>query len=343
MDSNILFLSQEDVKSCGGLNMENAINTMEQVFSIHDKGDYVLPNKTTLRWGDRDSESIFGRINSMPGYIGGDFNASGIKWISGAPQNPFKYDLPRAAGIIILNDPETLMPVAVMDGTLISSMRTGANSGVVARYLARKDSQKLGLIGAGVQNRTQLLALYSVLPELNEVKITDLDNSRAQAFANEMSKIVPIPIKVVDTAEEAVRASDVFVTATVTKEPIIKSDWVEEGSLYIHVGSHECEFDVIHKSNKVVVDDWSELKHRGVETISIMYEENEFEETSLYSELGEIVNNKRKGREDNQERIYFNSVGMGIEDIALASQIYKLAKQQNIGQLLSLWNKPEFV
>ncbi|WP_158735927.1 ornithine cyclodeaminase [Alteribacillus sp. YIM 98480] len=338
-----LFLDQSDVKKCGGGNISKFIETMEEVFSLHDKGDYILPNKTVLRWGDMDSESQTGRINSMPGFIGGKFNTSGIKWISSSPNNPFKHHLPRAAGIIILNDPETLMPVTVMDGTLISAMRTGANSGVVAKYMAKKNSKVLGLIGAGVQNRTQLMAIYHTVPTLEKVKITDLNAERAKNFANEMKKVIPLPFEIVNSAEEAVRESDIFITATVTETPIVKSEWIKEGSLYIHVGSHECEFDVINQSNKVVVDDWGELKHRGVETISIMYKENEFDETNLYAELGEIVNGKKAGRENDTEKIYFNSCGLGIQDLAIAKIVYEKAIRENHGQWISFWDQPSFV
>src|SRR5699024_162654 len=237
-----LFLNQNDVKECGGEQMPKFVETMEKVFSLHDKGDYILPNKTVLRWGDMDSESSTGRINSMPGYIGGEFNSCGIKWISSAPSNPFKHNLPRAMGIIVLNDPETLIPNAIIDGTLISAMRTGANSGVVAKHLAKKDARVLGLVGAGVQNRTQLMAIYHSVPTLEKIKITDLDYNRAQNFVNQMKETIPLPIEIVDNAEEAVKGSDIFTTATVTKKPIIQPEWVEDGSLYIHVGSHECEF-----------------------------------------------------------------------------------------------------
>lgn len=339
----ILFLNHNDIKESGGEKMPLFIDTMEKVFSLHNSGDYILPNKTVLRWGGMDSESSTGRINSMPGFIGGEFNAVGVKWISSAPNNPFKHHLPRATGVIILNDPETFVPIAIMDGTLISAMRTGANSGVAAKYLARKDSKVLGLVGAGVQNRTQLLALYHAVPSLEKVKITDLDFSRAESFVNQMREIVPLDIEIVDTAKEAVEGSDIFITATVTKKPIVQADWIKEGSLYIHVGSHECEFDVIHKSNKIIVDDWGELKHRGVETISIMYQKKEFDETNLYAELGEIVNKKKSARENNSEKIYFNSCGLGLQDIAMAKVIYETALKENRGQFISLWDKPSFV
>ena len=128
-----------------------------------------------------------------------------------------------------------------------------------------------------------------------------------------------------------------MITATVTKTPIVKPDWIEEGTLYIHVGSHECEFEVIDQADKIVVDDWEELKHRGVETISIMYSEGKFDESNIHAELGEVVNLVKSGRENEKEFIYFNSVGMGVQDVALASIIYEAAKERGIGQELSLW------
>ncbi|MEJ8766084.1 ornithine cyclodeaminase family protein [Oceanobacillus sp. HCA-5259] len=342
MFSNVLFLNQEDVKKCGGEDMSLAIEVMESVFSLHQKEDYVLPNKSVLRWGDIDSETTRGRVNSMPASIGGEFQSVGIKWISSSPTNPDKYGLPRASGIIILNDYETLFPKAIMDGMLLSAMRTGANSGVAAKYLAREDSKVLGLIGAGAQNKTQLMAMKSVLKNLTEVKINDLNKERAHLFAEEMNEKVNLPIKVVDTAEEAVRGSDVFITATVSKTPIVKYEWIDKGSLYLHVGSHECEYEVIEKADKIVVDDWEELKHRGVETISLMYAEGEFNESRIDAQLGEIVNNIKHGRMNNDEFIYFNSVGMGIQDVALASVVYEKAVEKKIGKQLNMWGNPTF-
>lgn len=339
MKAELLFLSQQDIIDCGGADIGLAIDTMEKVFSLHQKQDYVLPNKSVLRWGDIDSESTRGRINSMPASIGGEFNSVGIKWISSSPQNPDKFGLPRATGIIILNDYETLMPAAIMDGMLLSAMRTGANSGVAARYLARKDSEVLGLIGAGVQNKTQLLAMHHVMKHLKKVKIADLNAERAQSFANEMSEKINLPIEVVQTAEEAARESDIVITATVTKKPIVQADWMGEGTLYLHVGSHECEFEVIEKADKIVVDDWEELKHRGVESISIMYNEGKFDETRIHAQLGEIVNGVKAGRTNDKEFIYFNSVGLGIQDVALSSIIYNRAKEKGLGQKLNLWGE----
>lgn len=339
-NGKVLFLSQEDVIAAGAMDMSIAVPTMEQVYSLHNIKDYVLPQKCVLRWGDHESENTKGRINSMPGWIGGNFNAVGIKWIASAPQNPFKFNLPRASAVIVLNDPETLIPIAIMDGTAISAARTGANSGVAAKYLAKKKSITLGLIGAGVQNRTQLLAVNYSHPELEKIKIYDLNEDRSKNFAKEMSSKIGKEIEVSKTAFEAVENSDIFITATVTKTPIIKSEWIQPGVFYSHVGSHECEFEAILGMNKRVVDDWSEIKHRGVESLAIMYNTGMINDSHIYGELGEIINNTKKGREDENETIYFNTVGMGIEDVALAHKIYERAKEMNLGKKLSLWDKP---
>jgi 2,3-diaminopropionate biosynthesis protein SbnB len=336
----VLFLSQNDVLAAGGIDMSLAVPTMEQVFKLHHAKDYVLPTKSVLRWGGSESEAVKGRINSMPGWIGGDIQAVGIKWIASSPQNPFKHGLPRASAVIILNDPETLVPIAIMDGTVISASRTGANSGVGAKYLAKKDAKILGLIGAGVQNRTQLLAIMFALPKLQEIRIYDLYPERAKMFAVEMSKTIGKEITPMDSARAVVEGADVVVTATVTKEPIIKPDWVEPGVFYSHVGSHEFEFDTILKMDKRIVDDWEEIKHRGVETMAEMFHRGLINDAAVDAELGAVVSGAAKGRENDEEKIYMNTVGMGIEDVALASKILARAKSQGIGRRIKLWDTP---
>ncbi|NPV70437.1 MAG: ornithine cyclodeaminase family protein [Firmicutes bacterium] len=338
--AEVLFLSQEDVIASGALDMGLAIPTMEEVFRLHHARDYVLPPKCVLRWGGHESEISRGRINAMPGWIGGGIAAVGIKWIASSPTNPFKHRLPRASAVIALNDPETLVPIAIMDGTVISASRTGANTGVAAKYLAKPGSRALGLIGAGVQNRTQLLALKHVLCSLRDIRVYDVDPARAWAFAREMGPGIEEEIRVVQSAGEAVAGADVWVTATVTHEPVIKADWLEPGVFYSHVGSHECEFAAITRFDKRVVDDWGEIKHRGVESLAIMYHDGVIGDDAIHAELGQIVSGEKPGRESPGETIYFNTVGMGIEDIALADAVYKRALQMGLGQKLRLWEKP---
>ena len=336
----LIFLSQEDVIELGALDMKKVVPLMEEVYRTHYRKDTVLPAKCVLRWGDDASEWTKGRINAMPGYIGGAINSVGMKWIASNPQNPFKRQLPRASALIILNDPDSLIPIAVMDGTVISAARTGANTGVAAKYLARKDSKVLGLIGAGVQNRTQLAAVLSVLPGLTEIRIFDISKERAQAFSNEMEEMIKKPIRVMDSARETVAGADVFITATATKEPIIEADWIEPGVLYSHVGSHECTFDAILKMDRRIVDDWEQIKHRGVESLAIMHRNGIITEDAISGEIGAIIDGAIPARISASERIYFNTVGLGIQDVALASFIYKKALEKGKGISLKLWDKP---
>ena len=336
---NILFLSQEDVIRAGGLDMGIAVPLMEQVYLTHYRKDCVLPGKCVLRWGDGDSEWTRGRINAMPGSIGGDIQAVGIKWIASSPQNPFRHGLPRASAVIVLNDPETLVPVAVMDGTVISAVRTGANTGVAAKYLARADAKVAGLIGAGVQNRTQLAALLQVLPGIEEVRVFDLAPERRRQFARDMADKTGRRVVAVESARAAVDGADVYVTATSTSTPIIRADWLVPGVFYSHVGSHECEFEAIMRMDKRVVDDWEQIKHRGVESLAIMHARGMVDDSAITAEIGAIVAGARPGRENGEEMIYFNTVGLGIQDVALGAVIYRRARDMGVGTKLRLWEK----
>lgn len=186
----VLFLSQEEVVEAGGMDMDAMLDDVTLAFSLFDKGECLAPLKTALRWGDSDTEVITGRINCMPGYVGGKIAMAGLKWIGGSPSNPARFGIPRSSGLLILNDPITMAPIAIMDAGIISAMRTGAVSGAGARYLADPHSECLGLIGAGVQGRTQLMAMKAAIPGINDVKVYDLDPERAENFCTEMEKEV---------------------------------------------------------------------------------------------------------------------------------------------------------
>jgi len=341
---SFLYLSMEDVIAADGLDMKLAIEDVKNTVPLFDAKDFRLPSKVVLRWGETNEDEIrLGRINAMPGYLGGKYNMAGIKWIGSNPENPFKYNLPRASALIILNDPITKIPIAVMDGTIISAMRTGAVTGIAAQYLSKKDSQILGLIGAGVQNHTQLKAVLCTRPNLEKVYIYDINYKRSLTFANNMSKECNIEIIPVKAAEESVINSDIIISATMAKEPVIQEQWIKKGAFYSNVGGHECIYETVKQSNKIVVDNWSEVKHRNVSTIALMANEGLISDRNIYAELGEIVNKKKEGRSSNSEKIYFNSVGMGIEDVSLATRIYKKAKENKYGTELKLWNKPYFI
>ncbi len=337
---NVLFLSQQDVIEAGGKNMRAAINDVALAFSLFDQHDCVLPTKTSLRWGDEQSETQTGRINAMPGYVGGSVKIAGIKWLGGSPRNPFLHGIPRASGLLVLNDPETMVPIAILEAALMSAMRTGAVTGAAAKYLARKDSRIVGLIGTGVQGRTQLMALKEALPSIEEARVFDLDRGRAEAFSLEMSTELNIRIIPVNSYRECVEGCDVFVTAIVTNTPVLKNEWVEPGTFYSHVGSYECEFAVVQNSDKVVVDSWDAVVHRDVSTISKMHTAGLFERDQLYAEFGEIENGKLPGRESENERIMFAPIGFSLHDLVIGARVYRKARELGLGKELTMYERP---
>lgn len=338
----ILFLSQEAVIAAGGLDTAATVADLEEVFRLHAGGEYVLPEKIVLHWAESEAGQLESHINTMPGYVGGRFDTAGLKTIASFPHNPFAHGLPRASALIVLNDTQTGLPLAVMDGTLISAMRTGAATGVAARYLAREDVGRVGLIGAGVQNRTQLMAIKVARPQIGIAEVFDLRRERAEAFAAEMSRELEIEVAVAESAESVVRQADILVTATTTTDPIVQRGWLKPGTLYAHIAGYECEYDVIHHADKVVVDDWNQVKHRMYSTVALMWRDGEFSDDDLYAELGEVVAGQKPGRQTDAEIILFSPIGMGLHDLAVASRIYRTAREAGLGQSAVLWESPHW-
>lgn len=333
----LLYLSQEDVIASGGLDMPQTLRAVEEAIGLLARGGCVLPSKTVLRWGD---EKTSGRVNAMPAYVGGTYDMAGIKWIGGFPGNPVRHNLPRGSGLIVLNSSETGLPVVVMDGTVVSAMRTGAVTGVAAKYLARSESEVVGLVGAGVQNRTQLMAVAAVLPKLKQAFVSDIAAERAATFAREMSAQLGFSVAVAVDAEALARQSDVLITATTAANPVVREGWWSAGCFYSHVGSYqECTFAMIAEADKVVTDHWAEVLHRGSQSLARMHLAGQFPAERLHADLGDIINAQALGRTNSAERIHFCPIGMGIEDIAVATLIYRRALAEGRGQRLVLWEK----
>ena len=288
--------------------------------------------RQVLDLGERER----GRGNAMAAYVGGPYDVFGIKWIAGFPKNPRDYGLPRATGLFILNDAWRGIPLAVMDCTLLSALRTGAVTGVGARYLARPDSLSVAMIGAGVQARTQAEALKAVLPGLAELRAFDPRREAAEGLAEEAQARFGMAARAVATAEEAVRDADIVVTVTVADEPIVKEAWIKPGSFFAAVGSYqEEEFEVVTNSDLVVVDGIEHVLHRETPVIALMIQQKRIHRDAVV-ELGAVVCGDRPGRQRPEERIFFSPIGMAIEDVCLCHKVYQMASRQGIGTRLGL-------
>lgn len=331
-DIEFLYLTRADVAATG-VNMPMVMDAVEDSFRLHHEGKTNLPWKTVLDLGERER----GRGNAMPAYVGGEYDVFGIKWIAGFPKNPALHGLPRATGFFVLNDSWKGIPLAIMDCTLLSAMRTGAVTGVGAKYMARSDSESAAMIGAGVQARTQLESLKVALPGLKEARVFDINREIAEVYAAEMSELLAMDVRAVDSAEMAVRDADVVVTATVADEPIVKDAWIKPGSFFSAVGSYqEEEFAVVSNSDKVVVDALEHVLHRETPVVALMVKQGLIKGDEIV-ELSAIVGGKVPGRATPEERIFFSPIGMGTEDVCVCNNVYKLAMEKGIGTTLRLW------
>ena len=338
-----LYLDQQDVIAADGLNMPRAIERVEKAVALMHAGDAVDPPKSVLRWSDDpEMEAVRGRINFLSAYLGGEIGALGMKWVGSFPTNRAR-GLPRASALIILNDPTTGFPMALMEGSLISAMRTGAISGIAAKYLARPDTSVVGIIGTGVQSRTQLLAICSVLPAVTEVRVFNRTRANAERFVAEMEARVGRAITIVDSPEAAVRGSDLALVATTAHVPLMRGAWLTPGMLTIQFSGDECDYDVIRGADKLVCDDWETVKHRGITTPAVMHREGLLQDSDVHANLGDLVNGTKPGREGRDERIHFAAIGMGISDVGLASMVYETAIARGVGTTLKLWDQPIWV
>lgn len=322
-------ITYEDIKDIG-LDMPKVIDILEDMFLKQSRGEVLCPDKVILDLGEKEK----GRINSMPAYVGGDVNMCGIKWIAGFPQNPRLYGIPRASAVIILNDADNGLPLAILEGTYISAMRTGAVSGIGAKYLARPGAEVVTVIGCSVQAKTQLLAFLAVMKNVKEIRLYDIRREASEGIQAWLRNL-PYDGKTVicENPEEAVVGSDVITTVTTADEPIVKGAWLKEGSLLIHVGSFREQDDAaVLNADKIVVDDWEHVLHRGTQTVAKLYKAGKLERSRITAELCEVVAGIKKVRESEQERIFLTPIGLGTEDIAVAAYVYKEAAKAGLGK-----------
>lgn len=338
MKSELLFMKQEDVVAAGVLDMKKILELVEKVFYLQGHGQIINPPKTVfgIPIGEEPQSHFF----SMPVYIGGDVNRPGTKWAAESRTNAKLGNLPMGIDMVILSDPVTVQPVAIMDGMVITAMRTAAAAGVAAKYLAPKDAQVAGCVGAGVIGRTMIMALREVAPSLKQIKLCDLNLEKAQNLANEFKdEIEVIPT---NSVEEAVTGADIIATMTTSKKPFVKSDWIKKGSMIIQMSSCEVEGGVVEKADKIVVDSWDQMKENDLSIINQMVQQGKIAEADIWS-LSNIVCGNKPGRENNDEITMFSSRGMGAHDIMIGDYLYKEAVKKGLGQKLTLWDEALWV
>lgn len=324
---DVLYISEKEAES-SGLEIKETIDIAEQVFRAHGEGKAVVPAKLSLELKGVSPYITWG--NAMPAYVA-TWDICGMKWIGANSNNPLQHQLPTLMGVIMLNDPRTFAPIAILGAGWITAMRTAAASAICAKYLAKEDAEKLCIIGAGVQGRHQLLALQEVLP-LVEVRVYDTNVQALTRFVETVRVRSGVTLKPETDVEKAVRGSDIVVIAVSDERVFLKAEWVEEGMLICSLGETVMEYEALRKMDKIVVDHLEQTMHMG--ELKLWVERGLVSKQDVYAELGEVVAGKKPGRENAAERILAAPIGVASLDIATALRVYNLAKQKSLGQVI---------
>jgi len=312
----MLILSDQDIAKL--LSMGEAIEAVEGAFAQLRRGKVVMPNRSTIMLPKYN-----GSISFMPSYLE-ESGAQATKIISIYPDNP-KMGLPTTAAWIVVNNPKTGQIEAFMDATYLTGVRTGAVSGVAAKYLAPKNAKIAAVFGAGAQARNQAWAAATVR-KLDEIRVYDPIKPAIDKFAADMEVRLGIPIVKAASGEEACRDADIILTATTSKTPVVKRKWLKDKVHVSAIGAfypdwRELETGIIADA-KVVIDEWEAIKLESGD-ILIPIQEGAITELQIYAELGELVTGEKNGRTSSDGITVFKSVGIAIQDSSVANLVLK--------------------
>lgn len=314
-----LLLDPDDVTA--STEMGEVIDAVEAAFGAYARGTTQMPAKSYI-----DLQQYNGDFRSMPAYIETDeWEAAGIKWVNSHADNPAKHDLPAVMGTMIYSDPETAFPLALLDGTGLTMLRTGAAAAVATRYLAPEDATSLGLVGAGIQAYTQLEAIAKVR-DIREVVVADLSDEAIAAFIDEFGDQFDVREGTITEAAHC----DIVSTTTPVREPIVAD--VGENT-HINAmgadapGKHEIYDDVLDAAT-IVIDDYDQCTHSG--EINVPWSAGRLDDDDLHGELGDVVTGRIEGRTDDGVTV-FDSTGLAIQDVAASRVIYEHAREHEIG------------
>ena len=321
-----LLISAADQKKIFSNGYADAIQVVEDSLKKRVAGDVFLPDKVSVVF----DEATQNRINCMPGALLPD-KLYGVKWVAVFPENP-KKGYRNVTGTIILSELEYGHTLSVMDAGYLTDIRTAAVGATAAKYLSRENSETIGFIGAGQQARRHLDLVKIARPGLKKCYVSSRTDKTVSAFIEEEKQLHPDMefISCGNDYEAAVKDADIIVTAISGQEDVLKAKWIRKGTFYIHVAGWEDEYAVPEKASKIVCDDWECIKHR-TQTISRMFKEGLLKDADIYGNLEEIVSGQKPGRENDDEFIYFCSVGLAFIDVSFAKYMYEKCRENGLG------------
>jgi alanine dehydrogenase len=323
-------LTEDEVRAV--LTMADTVEAVEEAFRQYALGTVQVPLRIGVKIPAHN-----GFHGVMQAYVGGDVDALAVKTGSMYRDNPAQYDLPGIILYVMLYDPRNGSLLALMGGNHLTAMRTAAVCGVATKYLARRDSEVLGLFGAGVEGRTQVLAIHEVRP-LKKVKIFDPAPDQAASLVEEMATATGIEMIAVDDPREAVVGCDIVSATTSSTSPVFEGKWLEDGAHVNAIGSHapdvqEVDSDTVARSRLVLDSKEAVLAEAG--DLIVPIKEGRISEEHIYAELGELITGAKQGRSSENEITFFKSVGLALQDAAAAVKTYQLAREKGIGTELA--------
>ena len=343
-DEHMLYLKREEVElACQEI---DSVSLIREMFKLHASGQTALPDEAYLEWRNARGEMV--RSLSLPGYVGGDFGSAGTKIINGNPANPSR-GMPRASGITLLYDDVSARPLCMMESAYLSSLRTASVSALSIDLFGGTTIKSLALIGAGVlaQAHTELISYH--LSSLRTIYIFDLEGARVHAFINKVTSLMTdrgIEIHVASTAEEAVKQAQLVIPVTTTTSGYIPFKWIQPGALLVNISLDDFLPDVVFGADAVIVDDWNLVKNDPRRLLGRMYRAGQLigpdeeapkemkEHRRIDAQLGDVVLGNKLGRRSSNEIIMVNPFGLAIEDVALATHVYRVARVLGLGTLL---------
>ncbi len=327
-----LILTDDEVKRL--ISISEVVEAVESAFMQKGLGRVQMPAKIYLYY-----KKYNGDLRAMPTFLE-DLDISAVKIVNVHPDNPIKNDAPTVMAVIALIDPKTGVPIAIMGGTTITDMRTGAAGSIAAKYLAKNDPETIGLIGAGAQARTQLMALVEVYTTLEEVRVWSRTEETKKNFVTETQQAYGNFIQVTPAASirKAVEGADIVVTATPSRKPLVTNGMVSAG-MHINcigadaVGKEELDPNILKRA-KIVVDDWEQASHSG--EINVPLSHGIITKDNIWAEIGEIVAGLKPGRQRQDEITVFTSTGLAVQDAVTAKIAYSKAIAAKVGRFIKL-------
>jgi alanine dehydrogenase len=323
----ILFLRSREIQSL--LTLDECIGAVEHAFRLYGAGKVVPPAVLSMHTPDGGFHVKAGLLDLDRSYFGAKVNGN-------FPDNNARFELPTIQGVMVLCDAGNGTPLAVMDSRDITSLRTAAATAVAAKFLARPDSRTVTVCGCGNQGRVQVKALSRVCP-LQTVFAYDKSGEQALRFAHELASDLNISVTPAADLAAAVRQSDICVTCTPSRQPLLGADDVRPGTFVAAVGADSLTKQELHPSlmakSKIVCDMLEQCAVMG--DLHHALDAGVVTRAEVYAELGDVVAGKKPGRESDEEIIVFDSTGMALQDVAAAAFLYEKAERQGSGVRLS--------